>query len=361
MSSKQPDLLGFDRSAWRAWLAAQGEPAYKAGQIVKWIHARGETDCARMHDLSKRLRAKLAAAPRRALLERAEVIAAADGTRKYLYEAGGSLIEAVWIPEQRRRTLCLSSQAGCALGCTFCYTGRQGFAHNLTAAQIIGQFRDVAADTHAHGPISNVVFMGMGEPLLNLDAVAPVLRLLTDDLCYGLSRRRVTVSTVGVVPGIERLREEAPVALAVSLHAPRDDLRSEIVPLNRRYPLAQLLEACARYLEKAPRDFITFEYALLERVNDDIALAADLAKLLARVPGKINLIPFNPFPGSAYRAPSRNRVMAFRDALKRKGLVATIRRQRGSDILAACGQLAGRVDGRTPAGGRIAIPLAPAR
>ena len=360
MSSNQPspqNLLGNDRLAWEGWLANHNEPAYKARQLLQWIHRRGETNFAAMHDLSLSLREKLTGSTTLVPMPRIGTTVAGDKTRKYLYDAEGSTIEAVWIPEERRRTLCVSSQAGCALGCTFCLTGKQGFEKNLTSAQIIGQFRDVAADTAGHGNISNVVFMGMGEPLLNIEALAPVLRLLIDDLAYGLSRRRVTVSTAGVVPGIDRLGEEAPVALAVSLHSPVDDLRSEIVPLNRRYPLAELMEACVRYLEKAPRDFITFEYCLLDHVNDGLALAHDLAKLLAKVPGKVNLIPFNPFPGSGYKAPSRNRVMSFRDALNAKGVVATVRRQRGNDILAACGQLAGAVDGRMPASGRMAIPV----
>lgn len=352
MDSAPRNLLGLDRQQLTAWLAERGQPAYKAVQLLRWIHRKGERDFANMHDLSAKLRQTLADEAEIAGPPLAGDSTASDATRKYLFDVGDARVETVWIPEEKRATLCVSSQAGCALACTFCLTGKQGFAKNLDSAQIMGQYHHALQET---GSVTNVVFMGMGEPLLNLEQVAPVLRLLTDDNACGLSRRRVTVSTAGVVPGIERLAQEAPVALAISLHAPDDELRSELVPLNRRYPLRELMRACQGYLQAAPRDFITFEYVLLDRVNDALSLARDVAKLLKQVPGKVNLIPFNPFPGAPYKAPSRNRVMAFRDELNSHGVVATIRRQRGSDILAACGQLAGEVDGRLPGGGRIAL------
>lgn len=355
------NLLGCDRGQLAEWMAGRGQPAFRARQMMRWVHRRLETDYSKMHDLARPLRERLAA---ESVCEAPKVTgesAASDGTRKFLFDAGGCTVEAVWIPEERRRTLCVSSQAGCPLACTFCLTGMQGFEKNLDSWQIAGQFHAASRLTAESGRISNVVFMGMGEPLLNLEQVAPVLRILTDDHGPGLSRRRVTVSTAGVVPGIDRLRDEAPVALAVSLHSADDSLRSELVPLNRRYPLADLMDACRRYLEAAPRDFITFEYALLDRVNDSLALARDLAAMLGNVPGKVNLIPFNPFPGAPYRAPSRNRVMAFRDELISRGITATVRRQRGGDILAACGQLAGGVSGRVPAKGRIAVPVVQAQ
>ena len=352
MDSAPRNLLGLDRQQLTAWLAERGQPSYKAIQLLRWIHRKGERDFANMHDLSAKLRQTLAEEAELAGPPLAGDSTATDATRKYLFDVGDARVETVWIPEEKRATLCVSSQAGCALACTFCLTGKQGFAKNLDSAQIMGQYHHALQET---GSVTNVVFMGMGEPLLNLEQVAPVLRLLTDDNACGLSRRRVTVSTAGVVPGIERLAQEAPVALAISLHAPDDELRSELVPLNRRYPLRELMKACQGYLQAAPRDFITFEYVLLDRVNDALSLARDVAKLLKQVPGKVNLIPFNPFPGAPYKAPSRNRVMAFRDELNSLGVVATIRRQRGGDILAACGQLAGEVDGRLPGGGRLAL------
>ena len=349
-----PNLLGLDRAALTAWLAGIGQPAFRARQLLKWLHARGQTDFASMTDLSVALRKHLAANCVCATPQLRNQSVSTDGTRKFLFDTDGSAVEAVWIPEPQRRTLCVSSQAGCALGCTFCLTGKQGFERNLASWQIVGQLNAVnRLVKDANCRVTNVVFMGMGEPLLNLENLIPALQLMTDPLGYGLSRRKVTVSTAGVVPGIDRLRQSMPVALAVSLHAPNDELRSEIVPLNRRFPLQELLEACRRYLEAAPRDFITFEYILLDHFNDSLALARDLVRLLHGLPAKINLIPFNSFPGADYQAPSRNRIVAFRDALNAGGLIATIRRQRGNDILAACGQLAGEITGRMPTSGRM--------
>ena len=278
--------------------------------------------------------------------------AAADGTRKWLLKVdGANAVEAVFIPEVRRGTLCVSSQAGCVLDCAFCSTGKQGFNRNLATAEIIGQLwlanKLLKENDYGERPITNVVMMGMGEPLLNLDNVIPALRLMLDDNSYGLSRRRVTVSTAGVIPGIDRLRDECPVALAVSLHAPNDELRDRLVPVNRKYPLAQLIAACKRYLDKAPRDFITFEYVMLDGVNDTDAHARELVGLAAKVRGKFNLIPFNPFPNSGFLRSPPERIRRFADILSRAGLTVTVRKTRGDDIAAACGQLAGDVADRT--------------
>jgi 23S rRNA (adenine2503-C2)-methyltransferase len=276
---------------------------------------------------------------------------AEDGTRKWLLKVdGANAVEAVFIPETNRGTLCVSSQAGCVLDCAFCSTGKQGFNRNLTTAEIVGQLwfanKNLRTAENAR-PVSNVVMMGMGEPCLNLDNVIPALRLMLDDNAYGLSRRRVTVSTAGVVPGMDRLRDECPVALAVSLHAPNDALRDKLVPVNRKYPLSELVKACNRYLDKAPRDFITFEYVMLDGVNDSDEHARELVALAGKVKSKFNLIPFNPFPRSEFKRSSPERIRRFADILARAGLTATTRKTRGDDIAAACGQLAGDVADRT--------------
>jgi len=276
----------------------------------------------------------------------------ADGTRKFLWHlADGEAVESVLIPSGARRTLCISSQAGCALDCKFCSTGKQGFNRNLATAEIIGQLwianKALGATPKGERVVSNVVMMGMGEPLANFDNVVAAMRLMLDDNAYGLSRRRVTLSTSGIVPGIDRLRDACPVALAVSLHAPNDALRDALVPINRKYPLAQLLAACRRYLEKAPRDFITFEYVMLDGVNDSAAHARQLIELVRDVPCKFNLIPFNPFPQTHYRRSRPEAIQRFRDVLARADIVTTTRKTRGDDISAACGQLAGQVQDRT--------------
>jgi 23S rRNA (adenine2503-C2)-methyltransferase len=364
------NLLDLDADALAAFLARLGEKPFRARQILRWVHRQGEDDVARMSDLAKSLRAKLAEA---AAIVPPRVVSdatAADTTRKWLLDVGqGQAVEAVFIPEDDRGTLCISTQAGCAMACTFCSTGRQGFNRNLSTAEIVGQLwlanRALRADgvarlpmgdaTAAHAsaggppdlrPVTNVVLMGMGEPLLNFDHVLPALRLMLDDHAYGLSRRRVTVSTSGIVPLMDRLRDECPVALAVSLHAPDDALRDRLMPINRKYPLAQLLAACRRYLERAPRDFITFEYVLLAGVNDGPEHAQALVRLLADVPCKVNLIPFNPFPGSGFERSPRDVVRAFNSRLNAAGLTTTTRKTRGDDIDAACGQLAGRIQDR---------------
>jgi 23S rRNA (adenine2503-C2)-methyltransferase len=399
------NLLDFDQAALAAYFAERGEKPFRAKQVLRWIHRRLVDRVEAMSDLAK--------ASREALSREAEIRApavvrdsvAGDGTRKWLLDVGGAnAIEAVYIPEgarddwrsesdidptparaanaphapasilsagrsrsagpsadaprRYRGTLCISSQAGCALDCAFCSTGKQGFSRNLSVAEIIGQLwhanRTLLADgitapwiEHGRHPITNVVMMGMGEPLANFDNVVAAMRIMLDDDAYGLSRRRVTLSTSGLVPAIDRLREECPVALAVSLHAPDDALRDVLVPINRKYPLSELLAACLRYIERAPRDFVTFEYVMLDGVNDAPAQARALVARVRDVPCKFNLIPFNPFPNTEFRTSSRLRIHAFQNVLQAAGLVATVRKTRGEDIDAACGQLAGRVQDKT--------------
>ena len=346
------NLLGFDAGGLKRFFEAQGEKPFRARQVLRWIHQRGEGDFERMSDLARPLREKLL---EKVVIQAPVIVgdtAAADGTRKWLLKVdGANAVEAVFIPETRRGTLCVSSQAGCVLDCAFCSTGKQGFNRNLSTAEIIGQLwlanNLLKENDYGERPITNVVMMGMGEPTLNLDNVIPALRLMLDDNAYGLSRRRVTVSTAGVVPGIDRLRDECPVALAVSLHASNDALRDRLVPVNRKYPLARLIAACNRYLEKAPRDFITFEYVMLEGVNDAEANARELVALAGKVRSKFNLIPFNPFPNSGFQRSSPERIRRFADILQRAGVTVTVRKTRGDDIAAACGQLAGDVTDRT--------------
>jgi 23S rRNA (adenine2503-C2)-methyltransferase len=367
------NLLEFDREGLAAYCEQLGEKRFRATQLSRWIHQRGESDFDRMTDLARSLRERLAGRAVVAALPVVSEQASADGTIKWLFDVGaGNAVETVFIPEDDRGTLCVSSQAGCAVGCRFCSTGHQGFSRNLGTAEIVAQLwhaehqlrrrLGVADGTRV---ITNVVMMGMGEPLQNYAALVPALRLMLDDHGYGLSRRRVTVSTSGVVPMIERLRDDCPVALAVSLHAPNDVLRDDLVPLNRKYPIAELLAACRGYLDQAPRDFITFEYCMLDGVNDSDAQARELLALVqgdgpvAAVPCKINLIPFNPFPASGLKRSPPERVMAFARVLQDGGLIATVRKTRGDDIDAACGQLAGEVQDRTHA--RERRMLAPIR
>lgn len=360
------NLLDFDAQALTTWFAEQGEKPFRARQVLRWMHRAGEADFEAMTDLAKSLREKL--------LERAEIRPPAmlsdrlseDGTRKFLFDVGsGNAVETVFIPEEDRGTLCVSTQAGCALECAFCATGSQGFNRNLSVSEIIGQLwqanRALGAGMRL-GPgserlISNVVLMGMGEPLANFDNSLAALRLMLDDNAYGLSRRRVTVSTVGLVPAMDRLREECPVALAVSLHAPNDALRDQLLPINRKYPLADLMAACRRYLDKAPRDFITFEYIMLDGINDSDTQARELLALVGEVPCKFNLIPFNPFPGSPFRRSRPERARRFAEVLMNAGIVTTTRKTRGDDIAAACGQLAGQVNNRMRRLASGTIPL----
>jgi 23S rRNA (adenine2503-C2)-methyltransferase len=346
------NLLDLDRTAMKHWFASIGEKPFRARQVLRWIHQRGAKDFDAMTDIARSLRARLA--------EDAEIRApaivgdstSADGTRKWLLKVDrANAVDAVYIPETGRGTLCISSQAGCTLDCSFCSTGKQGFNRNLSTAEIVSQLWIanglLGRKQGAARPITNVVLMGMGEPMLNLDALIPALKLMLDDDAYGLSRRRVTVSTSGVIPGMDRLAEECPVALAVSLHAPDDALRDRIVPINRKYPIRELIRACNRYLERAPRDFITFEYVMLEGVNDSAAQARALLPIAAQVRCKFNLIPFNPFRDSGFNRSGPEAIRGFAEVLQGAGLTVTIRKTRGDAIDAACGQLAGKVSDRT--------------
>jgi 23S rRNA (adenine2503-C2)-methyltransferase len=342
------NLLGLDAAGLAAFFQTLGEKPFRARQVLQWVHQRREDDFARMSDLAKDLRAKLAA---QAVVAAPRIVGdhvAADGTRKWLLKVdGANAVDSVFIPETGRGTLCVSSQAGCTLDCAFCSTGKQGFNRNLSTAEIVGQLWLANRLLGGERPVTNVVLMGMGEPMLNLDNVIPALRLMLDDNAYGLSRRRVTVSTSGVIPGMDRLRDECPVALAVSLHAPNDALRDRLVPVNRKYPIRELLKACNRYLEKAPRDFITFEYVMLDGVNDSDEHARELATIAGRVSCKFNLIPFNPFPRTEFRRSPEERIRRFAQILQRKDITVTTRKTRGDAIDAACGQLAGEVADRT--------------
>jgi 23S rRNA (adenine2503-C2)-methyltransferase len=351
----QTNLLDLDADGLHAWFAARGEKGFRARQVMKWLHQACVDDFDAMTDLAKSLRETLRAEARIASPSIISDRLAEDGTRKWLHDVGsGNAVETVFIPETERGTLCISTQAGCAVDCAFCSTGKQGFSRNLEVGEIIGQLwsaNRLLRTESMERPVTNVVFMGMGEPLLNFDNTVAALRLMLDDNAYGLSRRRVTVSTAGVVPMIDRLADACPVALAVSLHAPGDALRDTLVPLNRKYPLRELIAACRRYVTRAPRDFVTFEYIMLEGVNDSVAHARELIELVQDVPCKFNLIPFNPFSVAgapiAFRRSDMVRVRVFAEVLATAGLVVTTRKTRGDDIAAACGQLAGEVQDRT--------------
>lgn len=359
------NLLDFDLDGLAAFCERLGEKRFRATQLFRWIHQRGASEFDAMSDLAKSLREKLKGV---AVVTGLPVISehvSADGTVKWLFDVGdGNAVESVFIPEDDRGTLCVSSQAGCAVGCRFCSTGHQGFSRNLTTGEIVAQlwFAEHALRARmgtSERVISNVVMMGMGEPLQNYGALVPALRAMLDDHGYGLSRRRVTVSTSGVVPMMDRLAQDCPVALAVSLHAPNDALRDNLVPLNRKYPISELLETCNRYLEHAPRDFITFEYCMLDGVNDQPEHALQLIELVRQHAGKgvwckFNLIPFNPFPASGLLRSPPQQVSAFAKLLSDAGIVTTVRKTRGDDIDAACGQLAGDVKDRTRASERMA-------
>lgn len=354
--STKTNLLNFDVDGIREWCAALGEKPYRATQLARWMHRFLVDDFDAMTNLAKSFRAKLHDL---AYIKAPSVLfekKSADGTRKWLFDVGnGNAVEAVFIPQDDRGTLCISTQAGCAMGCLFCSTGRQGFNRNLETSEIVGQLwtaeRTLRHEAGVTDPndriISNVVLMGMGEPLQNLDNVIPALKLFLDDNGYGLSRRRVTVSTSGLVRQMDKLGEAAPVALAVSLHAGNDKLRNQIMPINKKHPLDELMAACKRYLKVAPRDFITFEYLLLGGVNDQPEHAKELIRLVRDVPCKFNLIPFNPFPDSGLQKPDREQVLAFCKMLNDAGIVTTVRKTRGDDIDAACGQLAGEVKDKT--------------
>ena len=354
------NLLDFDAERLTGFFAEIGEKPFRARQVMRWIHQFGQSEFEKMSDLSKGLRAKLESG---AMVQAPSVMSdstAADGTRKWLLSVGAANgIETVFIPETSRGTLCVSSQVGCALECAFCSTGRQGFNRNLSVAEIIGQLwwanRALGASPKGERVISNVVMMGMGEPLANFDNVVSAMKIMLDDHGYGLSRRRVTLSTSGMVPAMDRLAEQLPVALAVSLHAPDDKLRDRLVPINKKYPLKELMAACKRYIKVAPRDFVTFEYVMLGGVNDSVGQAKQLVELVGGVSCKFNLIPFNPFPDSGFERSSPERIGAFRDVLMQAGLVTTTRKTRGDDIDGACGQLAGQVQDRTQRKARRAL------
>ena len=366
------NLLDFDAERLAAWFAGRGEKAFRARQVLRWMHRFGEDDFGKMTDVAKSLRAALAAeAEVRGPVPISDTVAA-DGTRKWLLDVGGgNAVETVFIPEANRGTLCVSTQVGCALECAFCSTGRQGFNRNLSTSEIVGQLwhanrmlgavRQPGVGDSGERVVSNVVLMGMGEPLVNFDSTVAALKLMLDDNAYGLSRRRVTVSTSGIVPAMDRLRETVPVALAVSLHAPDDNLRDRLVPINRKYPLQDLMAACRRYLENAPRDFITFEYVLLDGVNDSDAHARALLALVRDIPSKFNLIPFNAFPNSGFRRSTPGRVRRFQEILMAAEVVATVRRTRGDDIDAACGQLAGQVRDKSRRGVSPRLTFSPKR
>lgn len=356
------NLLDFDPAQLVAYCADLGEKPFRAKQLQRWIHQYGAADFDSMTDLAKSLREKLKT---RAEIRSPGIISdntSSDGTRKWLVDVGnGNAVETVFIPEENRGTLCISTQAGCAVNCRFCSTGKQGFNRNLTVAEIIGQLwmaefelrrtKGIEPGPKGERQITNVVMMGMGEPLLNYEPTVTSLKLMLDDNAYGLSRRRVTLSTSGVVPNIDKLSQDVPVAMAVSLHASNDALRDILVPLNKKYPLRELMAACKRYLEFAPRDFITFEYCMLDDFNDSDAHARELIALVndpvVGVNCKFNLIPFNPFPESGLKRSKNPRIKAFAEVLMNAGIVTTVRKTRGDDIDAACGQLAGEVKDRT--------------
>ena len=346
--SDKPNLLGMNLAGMTAFFADLGEKPFRAKQVFRWLHHGGVDSFDAMTDLAKSLREKL---PDVATIIAPKLMTeqtSNDGTRKWLLDVGtGNGIEVVFIPEADRGTLCVSSQVGCALDCTFCSTGKQGFNRNLTSAEIIGQLwwanKAMGRDPKGERIVSNVVMMGMGEPLANFDAVTNAMDIMLDDHGYGLSRRRVTLSTSGIVPNLTRLKTRCPVALAVSLHAPNDKLRDVLVPINQKYPLAELLAAVRDYLEVAPRDFVTFEYVMLSNVNDSVQQAHELVALVGDLSCKFNLIPWNPFPQAPYQRSSNNAIHRFREVLQAAGFVVTVRKTRGGDIDAACGQLAGQV------------------
>ena len=357
------NLLDFDESGLRDFFVSIGEKPFRAQQILKWVFHHAVTDFEAMTDLGVALRQKLGMIAEIKLPEILREQRSVDGTVKWLIGFhGGNAVETVYIPEPKRGTLCVSSQVGCALNCSFCSTGAQGFARNLGTAEIIGQVwlaaQALGHERNGQRRITNVVMMGMGEPLLNFDAVVPALSLMRNDLGFGFAAKRVTVSTAGLVPGIYRLRDTIDVALAVSLHSPVDEVRTELVPLNRKYPIAELMQACRDYVSDKHKRTVTFEYTLIEGINDHPEQARKLVKLLRTVPSKLNLIPFNPFPGTRYRCSTQERIDRFQEIVMQGGLIATVRKTRGEDIDAACGQLVGKVKDRTKRSERIKMKMA---
>lgn len=347
------NLIGLNRQQMQAYFTSMGEKSFRASQVMKWIHQMGVTDFAQMTNLGKSLRSTLSNNAQITLPDIISDKLSDDGTRKWLLKVSGkSAIEMVFIPEDSRGTLCVSSQVGCTLSCSFCATGKQGYNRDLSTAEIIGQVwlaKHLLAEQYQTDEriVSNVVMMGMGEPLMNFENVVSAMQIMQDDFCFGLSKRRITLSTAGVVPKIDALKEACPVSLAVSLHAPNDALRNELVPLNKKYPIKELLAACNRYVVDSSRARITFEYIMLNDVNDKLEHAHQLVALMKMVPGKVNLIPFNSFEGIDYKRSTNSRINRFRDILHDNGVIVTVRRTRGDDIEAACGQLAGNVMDRT--------------
>ena len=361
------NLLNYSQPQLADYFANIGEKPFRAKQLMRWMHHFGVLDFSQMTDIAKSLREKLALDAEITLPNVQLEQISNDGTRKWLIGVGEkngddknsavNSIETVFIPEDDRGTLCISSQVGCALACTFCSTGAQGFNRNLSVSEIIGQLAIANKSLRSEAGydllsandriISNVVMMGMGEPLTNYDNVVTAMQIMLDDSAYGLSRRRVTLSTSGIVPAMDKLKEDCAVALAVSLHAPNDALRDVLVPINKKYPIKQLMAACNRYLERAPRDFVTFEYVMLDGINDTVEHAHELLTVIKHVPCKLNLIPFNPFPNSGYETSKPNHIRVFRDILMQAGYIVTLRKTRGDDIDAACGQLAGKVLDKT--------------
>jgi 23S rRNA (adenine2503-C2)-methyltransferase len=362
-SITKTNLLGLSPARLEAFFAELGEKRFRATQVLKWIHQLGAESFDEMTNISKALREKLNAV---AEIRPPEVVSqdiSRDGTRKWVIRVdGGSCVETVLIPEGTRRTLCISSQVGCSLNCSFCSTGKQGFNRNLTAAEVIGQVYIAIKsfgpmDPNGERQVTNVVLMGMGEPLMNFDNVVDATQLMMDDNAYGLSKRRVTLSTAGVVPALDKLREVSDVSLAISLHAPNDELRDVLVPINRRYPINELIDACNRYLEGlSDKRVVTIEYTMMAGVNDQPHQARELVKVLRRLPCKLNLIPFNPFPNSGYERPSDAAIQAFKQIMVTSNIITTVRRTRGDEIDAACGQLVGQVQDRTRRSQKI-IPV----
>lgn len=346
MTNNKINLLNFDRNSLRDYFKSLGEKSYHADQIIQWIHQYGHAEFSEMTNLSRSLREHLNKNASIVLPLVIKTQCSTDGAQKWLFELeDGAKIETVYIPEDDRGTLCISSQVGCPLACQFCATGCLGFTRNLTVAEIIGQVwfvvRELSTDYKKHDrKITNVVFMGMGEPLLNLEHVLSAIHLLEDDLSYGLSKYRITVSTVGIVPAMDLLSAQSDVSLAVSLHAPNDELRSQLMPINQKYPLAELIPACKRFFKNESRRKISFEYIMIEGVNDSLTHARELVKLLQNVPAKVNLIPCNPVPTLSYQPSSHEQIDAFRLILKKSGINTITRKRRGADIAAACGQLA---------------------
>lgn len=362
-ADKRVNLLDFDEAGLRAFFESIGEKPFRAQQVLKWVFHHAQTDIGAMTDLGIALRQKLESIAEIRLPEIIREQRSTDGTVKWLIGFhGGNAVETVYIPEPKRGTLCVSSQVGCALNCSFCSTGAQGFARNLSTSEIIGQVwlaaQSLGHERNGQRRITNIVMMGMGEPLLNFDAVVPALSLMRNDLGFGFAAKRVTLSTAGLVPGIHRLRETIDVALAVSLHSPLDDVRTELVPLNRKYPIAELMQACRDYVSDKHKRTVTFEYTLIDGINDHPEHARKLVKLLRTVPSKLNLIPFNPFPGTRYRCSTPERIAKFQEIVMQGGLIATVRKTRGEDIDAACGQLVGKVLDRTKRSERIKLKMA---